>query len=119
MENILIKEMVERINYHTRKQLSYKNYKLATKILEQYNLSSKDYLSEAQWLAGWLSLTFNKDPKSAYKYFSKMFLEVKTPISKARASYWAGKASEELGNREDLKIWYERAAAFQLLFMGN
>ena len=41
-------------------------------------------------------LTFNKDPKSAYKYFSKMFLEVKTPISKARASYWAGKASEEM-----------------------
>ena len=107
------------VNYHTRKQLSYKNYKLATKILEQYNLSSKDYLSEAQWLAGWLSLTFNKDPKSAYKYFSKMFLEVKTPISKARASYWAGKASEELGNREDLKIWYERAAAFPATFYGQ
>ena len=107
------------INYHTRKQLSYKNYKLATKILEQYNLSSKDYLSEAQWLAGWLSLTFNKDPKSAYKYFSKMFLEVKTPISKARASYWAGKASEELGNKEDLKIWYERAAAFPATFYGQ
>lgn len=107
------------VNYHTRKQLSYKNYKLATKILEQYNLSSKDYLSEAQWLAGWLSLTFNKDPKSAYKYFSKMFLEVKTPISKARASYWAGKASEEIGNREDLKIWYERAAAFPATFYGQ
>ena len=107
------------INYHTRKQLSYKNYKLATKILEKYNLSSKDYLSEAQWLAGWLSLTFNKDSKSAYKYFSKMFLEVKTPISKARASYWAGKASEELGNREDLKIWYERAAAFPATFYGQ
>ncbi len=107
------------INYHTRKQISYKNYKLATKILEQYNLSSKDYLSEAQWLAGWLSLTFNKDPKSAYKYFSKMFLEVKTPISKARASYWAGKASEEIGNKEDLKIWYDRAAAFPATFYGQ
>ena len=107
------------VNYHTRKQLSYKNYKLATKILEQYNLSSKDYLSEAQWLAGWLSLTFNKDPNSAYKYFSKMFLEVKTPISKARASYWAGKTSEELGNIEDLKIWYERAAAFPATFYGQ
>ncbi len=48
-----------------------------------------------------------------------MFLEVKTPISKARASYWAGKASEELGNREDLKIWYERAAAFPATFYGQ
>ena len=113
------KKWWKEVNYHTRKQLSYKNYKLATKILEQYNLSSKDYLSEAQWLAGWLSLTFNKDPNSAYKYFSKMFLEVKTPISKARASYWAGKTSEELGNREDLKIWYERAAAFPATFYGQ
>ena len=48
-----------------------------------------------------------------------MFLEVKTPISKARASYWAGKASEELANREDLKIWYERAAAFPATFYGQ
>ena len=107
------------INYHTRKQLSYKNYNTATKILEQYNLSSKSYLSEAQWLAGWLSLTFNKDPQSAYKFFSNMFLEVKTPISKARASYWAGKASEELGNKDDLRIWYERAAAFPATFYGQ
>ncbi len=107
------------VNYHTRKQLSYKNYKVATKILEQYNLSSNSYLSEAQWLAGWLSLTFNKDPESAYKYFSKMFLEVKTPISKARASYWAGKAAEKLGNKENLKIWHERAAAFPATFYGQ
>ena len=107
------------INYHTRKQLSYKNYKVATNILKQYNVSSKSYLSEAQWLAGWLSLTFNRDPKSAYKYFSNMFLEVKTPISKARASYWAGRASEKLGHKEDLQIWYERAAAFPATFYGQ
>ena len=113
------KKWWKEVHYHTRKQLSYKDYKLATKILEQYNLSSKNYLSEAQWLAGWLSLTFNEDPKSAYKYFSKMFLEVKTPISKARASYWAGKASEGIGNKEDLKIWYDRAAAFPATFYGQ
>ena len=68
---------------------------------------------------GWLSLTFNKDPKSAYKYFSKMFLEVKTPISKARASYWAGKASEEIGNKEDLKYGTKEQLLSQLPFMGN
>ena len=105
------------VNYHTRKQLSYKNYKLATKILEQYNLSSKDYLSEAQWLAGWLSLTFNKDPKSAYKYFSKMFLEVKTPISKARASYWAGKASEEIRQQRRFKNMVRKSSCFPSYFL--
>ena len=65
--------MVERVNYHTRKQLSYKNYKLATKILEQYNLSSKDYLSEAQWLAGWLSLHLIRTLSQLINIFQKCF----------------------------------------------
>ncbi len=107
------------INYHTRKQISYKNYQTAINILKKYNSSSESYLSESQWLAGWLSLTFNKDSESAYKNFSKMFLEVKTPISKARASYWAGKASDNLGNSNSEKIWYERAAAYPATFYGQ
>ncbi len=107
------------VNYHTRKQISYKNYQTAINILKQYNLSSKSYLSESQWLAGWLSLTFNQDSKSAYEYFSKMFLEVKTPISKARASYWAGKASDNIGDLNSKQIWHERAAAFPATFYGQ
>ena len=107
------------INYHTRKQISYENYQTAINILKQYNSLSENYLSESQWLAGWLSLTFNKDPKSAYENFSKMFLEVTTPISKARASYWAGKASENIENANSKQIWYERAAAFPATFYGQ
>ena len=113
------KKWWKEINYHTRKQISYKNYQTAINILKQYNSSSESYLSESQWLAGWLSLTFNRDSKSAYEHFSKMFLEVKTPISKARASYWAGKASENLGNSNSAQTWYERAAAFPATFYGQ
>ncbi|MAH89361.1 MAG: hypothetical protein CMJ06_04905, partial [Pelagibacterales bacterium] len=107
------------VNYHTRKQISYKNYQIAINILKQYNLSSTSYLSESQWLAGWLSLTFNQDYRSAYENFSKMFIEVNTPISKARASYWAGKALEKIGDPKNMKIWYERAAAFPATFYGQ
>ena len=107
------------INYHTRKQISYKNYDIAVNILKQYNASSRNYLSEAQWLTGWLSLTFQKDPKTAYEYFSKMFLEVKTPISKARASYWAGKSAKSIGDLNSLNIWFERASAFPATFYGQ
>ena len=107
------------VNYHTRKQISYKKYQTAISILKKYNLSSKSYLSESQWLAGWLSLTFEQDYTSAYEHFSKMFIEVKTPISKARASYWAGKALENTGDFKNMQIWYERAAAFPATFYGQ
>ncbi len=113
------KKWWKEVNYHTRKQISYKNYDTALKILKQYNLSSKKYLSEAQWLTGWLSLTFKKDPKTAYEYFSKMFLEVKTPISKARASYWSGKSAKALGDFSSQQIWFERAAAYPATFYGQ
>ncbi len=107
------------VNYHTRRQLSYKNYDKAIDILKKYNVSSDKYLSESQWLTGWLSLTFKKDPKTAYEYFSNMFLEVRTPISKARASYWAGKSAKSLGDLNSLKIWYERAASYPATFYGQ
>ena len=78
--------------------------------MKQYNASSENYLSEAQWLTGWLSLTVQKDPKTAYEYFSKMFLEVNS--FKARASYWAGKSAKSIGDLNSLNIWFERASAF-------
>jgi soluble lytic murein transglycosylase len=107
------------VNYHARKQISYKKYDVAVNILKQYNSSSNKYLSESQWLTGWLSLTFRKDPKTAYEYFSKMFLEVKTPISKARSSYWAGKSAKSLGDVNSFNIWLARAAAYPATFYGQ
>ena len=113
------KKWWKEINYHTRKQLSYGNHKTALKILKKYNNNSKEYLSEAQWLTGWLSLTFEKDLKTAYEYFTKMYVEVVTPISKARASYWAGKSAKTLEDKNSSQIWYERAAAFPATFYGQ
>ena len=48
-----------------------------------------------------------------------MFENVKTPISKARSSFWAGKSAEISGDTNAAKLWYSRAAAFPLPFMGN
>ena len=113
------KKWWQEVNYHSRKQLSYGNNKTALEILKKYNSKSKKYLSGAQWLTGWLSLTFEKDPKTAYEYFTKMFVEVVTPISKARSSYWAGKSAKTLGDKKGSQIWYERAAAFPATFYGQ
>ena len=48
-----------------------------------------------------------------------MFENVKTPISKARSSFWAGKSAEKAGDANAAKLWYDRAAAFPSTFYGQ
>ena len=49
-----------------------------------------------------------KDPKTAYESFTNMFENVKTPISKARSSFWAGKSAEIAGDTNAASLWYDR-----------
>ena len=48
-----------------------------------------------------------------------MFENVKTPISKARSSFWAGKSAEIAGDNNAASLWYDRAAAFPSTFYGQ
>ncbi len=107
------------INYHTRKQISYGNYSKAVLILKNFNKDSNNYSAEASWLTGWLSLTFEKEPKIAYEYFKIMFNNVKTPISKARASFWAGKSAKTIGDIDSANIWLNKASKFPATFYGQ
>ncbi len=52
--------------------------------------------ADAEWLAGWISLTYLKDPADAYAHFVRMFATVSYPISVARGAYWAGRAAEAM-----------------------
>ncbi len=113
------KEWWREVNYHSRKQISYQNYDKAIIVLKNFTQGSEDYSAEASWLVGWLSLTFQKDPKTAYEYFTKMFDNVKTPISKSRASYWAGKSSKTLGDVTASKVWFARASSYPATFYGQ
>ena len=48
-----------------------------------------------------------------------MFDNVKTPISKARSSFWSAKSAEISGDNIAANMWYERAAAFPSTFYGQ
>ena len=74
---------------------------------------------KSSWLIGWLSLTFEKDPKTAYESFTICLNNVKTPISKARSSFWSAKSAEISGDNIAANMWYERAAAFPSTFYGQ
>ncbi len=103
-----------------RRMLEKKHYKSA------YLLASKHFqkpgsfqYAQAQWVSGWLALRFMKKPTEGYQHFEALYQNVKTPVSKARGAYWAGRAASEFSGK-DLGIqWYKKAAKHQTTFYGQ
>lgn len=77
-----------------------------------------DYAA-AEFLSGWLALRFLNQPYQAFEHFEKMFNNVKTPISRSRAAYWAGRASESMKSNDIALQWYQVAARYQTTFYGQ
>ena len=77
------------------------------------------YYAEAHWLAGWIALRYADKPEQASTYFLEMYDRVKTPVSKSRASYWAGRAFEQNNNSLNANKWFEVAAKHSTTFYGQ
>ena len=75
--------------------------------------------ADSEWHAGWLALRFLARPGEAGRHFEAMWGNVDTPISKARAGYWAGRAAAAAGSRRDARRWYEEAARYGIAFYGQ
>ncbi len=71
------------------------------------------------WLAGWIALRFEHDVSAAAKYFKTFDDEVATPVSKARAAYWLGRAADAAGEDSVAPQWYRVAAQYGTTFYGQ
>ena len=76
-------------------------------------------VSEAEWLAGWISLRFLKDGETALAHFEKVYDSVQTPPSLARGAYWTGRTTEYLGRPDLAAEWYQRAATYVTTYYGQ
>lgn len=96
------------------------------KITEAYHIARNhgniaggaDY-AEAEWLAGWISLRFLVKPQTSYKHFTNMYEHVSTPISLARAAYWAGRSAETNKDNNTAISWFEKASQNPTTFYGQ
>ena len=89
-------------------------------LLAQLHLQKEGrYYAEAQWLAGWIALRYANKPQQAPTFFLEMYDKVRTPVSKSRASYWAGRAFERNNNSPNAKKWFEIAAKYSTTFYGQ
>lgn len=102
-----------------RRLLQQQQYQKAYDLVANHGLKEGADFADAEWLAGWIALRLLDDPKLAYRHFFSLYHSVKTPISLARAAYWAGRAAERNANSGIAKKWFVVASKYPTAFYGQ
>jgi len=75
--------------------------------------------AEAEWLAGWIALRFLDNSQQALAHFTRLYENVRYPISLSKAAYWAGRALDKSGQGEEAQAWYAKGARHVTTFHGQ
>ena len=102
-----------------RKLIYKKRYEEAYKVTSRNALSKSPELAEAEWLSGWIALSFLNDPILAKNHFLKFYENVTYPISLSRGAYWLGRTYEELNDKENSKKWYVIGSKYLTTYYGQ
>lgn len=100
-----------------RKLLDANEPAKAYQICAQHSATSNESRIEAEFHAGWVSLRFLNDAARAKTHFATVASLAQTPMSRARAAYWQGRAAEAAG--EPSNVFYETAATYSATFYGQ
>ena len=103
----------------TRALIYKKKYELAYKISSKHALESGPEFAEAEWMSGWIALSFLNDPILAVDHFNNFYQNVGYPISLARGAYWLAKSYEKNGNKTKSLEWYEEASKYLTTYYGQ
>ncbi|MGF1476281.1 MAG: transglycosylase SLT domain-containing protein [Geminicoccaceae bacterium] len=104
---------------HLRQRIEEEDWQGAYEIVADHRQTSGLGLAEAEWYAGWLALRFLDRPQEALRRFEGLWEKVRTPISRARVAYWAGRAAEALDDGPNAETWLRRAAGYDTAFYGQ
>lgn len=106
-------------SFQIRRAIDRRDFKTAYDLAQHHGqLTGGDY-AEAEWLAGWLALRFNKRAKTAFRHFVRLYDRVRPPVRQSRAAYWAGRAALAQGDDAGAIAWYRRAASHHLTYYGQ
>ena len=103
----------------SRSLIYKKKYELAYKISSKHALTDGPEYAAAEWMSGWIALSFLNDPLLAKDHFENFYNNVGYPISTSRGAYWLAKTYQKLGKQEIAKQWFEKAANFLTTYYGQ
>ena len=96
-----------------------KKFTLAYRLTSRHGLEDGPEFAEAEWMSGWISLSFLNDPVLAVDHFTKFYNNVGYPISLSRGAYWLGRSYEKLGNIDESKRWYTESSKYLTTYYGQ
>lgn len=102
-----------------RRAMEKQDYSLAYKLVENHGLKNGESFSDAEFFLGWVGLRFLKNPEKGLSHFHHMFQNVRSPILKAKASYWIALSYETKGQNQEAHTWYHKAAKHPTAFYGQ
>ena len=96
-----------------------KKYELAYKITSKHSLTEGPKYAEAEWMSGWIALTFLDDPILAVNHFQNFYNNVGYPISLSRGAYWLGRTYKRLNDEKSSFKWFEEASKYLTTYYGQ
>ncbi len=93
--------------------------KLAYDVAKAAGPLSINPLKDQTFHAGWIALSFLKEPKLAETHFAQLRKAADGPLSRAKAFYWHGRALEAMGRRKEAETAYRESAAVTDTFHGQ
>ena len=104
-----------------RRLINKKKYKLAYQTLKNHKLPlSTTSGLEAEWLAGWVSLTFLKNSYASLKHFQNVFNYSKNKNFKAKAAFWISESyNNQKGQEDNQNKWLAESSKNEFNFYGQ
>ncbi len=103
----------------SRALLYKKKYEISYKISSNHGMTEGSEYAAAEWMSGWIALSFLNDPITAKDHFKNFYENVSYPISLSRGAYWLGRAYEKIGEIEQSNNWYREATKYLTTYYGQ
>jgi soluble lytic murein transglycosylase len=96
-----------------------KKYELAYKISSNHALTEGAEYAAAEWMSGWIALSFLDDPLLSKDHFQNFYNNVSYPISTSRGAYWLARSYKALGDKENSNKWFNEASKYLTTYYGQ
>ncbi len=103
----------------SRSLIYKKKYEIAYKISSNHGMTEGPNYAAAEWMSGWIALSFLNNPLIAKDHFHNFYNNVNYPISTSRGAFWLGRAYEKLGDRAQSNKWYLEASKYLTTYYGQ
>jgi len=95
------------------------DWRAAYRAAANTGLNSGADATEAEFYAGWIALKRLNEPATAARHFAAIERIGSSPITRARAFYWQGRAAEAQGDKTAAENFYSRGAEHITTFYGQ